>query len=231
MDGPRVIVALDYATAGEALEFTARVRPEWCRLKVGLELFTAAGPGIVAALVERGFDVFLDLKYHDIPNTVARSCIQAAGLGVWMLNVHTLGGPEMLRAARAAVDSGSNRPLLIGVTLLSSHSGEEISMLGFKDSVRRQVDRLAELARTCGLDGVVCAPTEVGQLRQRFGPRFTLVTPGIRPPGSAAEDQRRVATPQEAVRRGADYLVIGRPITRATDPVAELEQINRALGD
>jgi len=232
MAGPRVIVALDFADAASALAFASRLGPAQCRLKVGMELFTAAGPDVVANLVARGFDVFLDLKYHDIPTTVARACVQAASLGVWMVNVHTLGGKKMLQAAREAIDHLAHRPLLIGVTLLTSHGDAEIAELGFGrfgHGAELQVERLAGLAQVAGLDGVVCSPQEAPVLRRRFGKDFLLVTPGVRPAGSEADDQRRIRTPAEAVADGADYLVVGRPITRAPNPMAALEAINREI--
>ncbi len=229
MAGSRLIVALDFADAGTAMAFAARVSPAQCRLKVGMELFTAAGPEVVANLVARGFDVFLDLKYHDIPTTVARACAQAAGLGVWMLNVHTLGGGKMLQAARESIDRLTHRPLLIGVTLLTSHGNDDVVELGFGSGAEQQVERLAGLARVSGLDGVVCSPREAAVLRRRFGKEFLLVTPGVRPAGSETDDQQRTRTPAEAIADGADYLVIGRPITRAPNPMAALEAINREI--
>ena len=230
MGNPRVIVALDFPDAHTAQTFAERLSPAHCRLKVGMELFTAAGPKVVENLVSRGFDVFLDLKYHDIPTTVARACAQAASLGVWMLNVHVLGGKKMLLAAREAVDRLARRPLLIGVTLLTSHSADDVADLGWeRDGVARHVERLAGLAQAAGLDGVVCSSQETAQLRRRFGKDFLLVTPGVRPVGAATDDQSRTRTPAEAVADGSDYLVIGRPITRAADPVAVLAAINREI--
>ena len=229
--GPRIIVALDYPTLAEALAFAARVTPEQCRLKVGFELFTSAGPAVVEALRMRGFDVFLDLKYHDIPNTVANACAAAARLGVWMVNVHTLGGRDMLRAARAAIDSGAQRPLLIGVTLLTSHSAQDLAAIGLPPDPAAQVTRLAGLAKEAGLDGVVCSAREAAALRNAHGANFCLVTPGIRPAGTADGDQQRAMTPEDAVRAGAHYLVIGRPITQAVDPLAMLNAINQELPD
>jgi len=226
---PRVIVALDYAEAADALAFAARVQPSMCRLKVGLELYTRAGPSVVSALVDRGFEVFLDLKYHDIPNTVARACAAAAHLGVWMLNVHALGGRRMLSAAREAVEATPHRPLIIGVTILTSHATQELSEIGLHGEIGSEVERLAESAHIAGLDGVVCGATEAMRLRERFGTSFRLVTPGIRPAGSAADDQRRTMTPAEAARAGADYLVIGRPVTRAADPQQVLHEIGAQL--
>ena len=229
MSGPRVIVALDFPDAGSALAFAARVTPAQCRLKIGLELFTAAGPAVVSNLVARGFDVFLDLKYHDIPTTVARACAQAANLGVWMLNVHALGGLKMMQAARQAIEGATHRPLLIGVTLLTSHGDDDMNDIGLARGTALHVERLAGLVRTAGLDGVVCSPLEAAMLRRRFGRDFVLVTPGVRPVGATADDQSRTRTPAEAVAEGADYLVVGRPITRAPEPMAALEAINREI--
>lgn len=227
--GPRVIVALDFPGTDAALEFVERVTPEQCRLKVGFELFTRSGPPLVEILVARGFDVFLDLKYHDIPNTVASACCAAADLGVWMMNVHALGGPRMMSAAREALDRIGRRPLLIGVTILTSHSAQELTDIGLHGDPETQVLRLARMGRDAGLDGVVCSGQEARRLRADIGGDFCLVTPGIRPAGSAADDQRRVMTPAQAVQAGSDYLVIGRPITQAPDPGAVLAGINREL--
>lgn len=228
-EDPRVIVALDFPDAQVARALVGRVTPDACRLKVGLELFTAAGPGFVGELANEGFDVFLDLKFHDIPNTVARACEQATRLGVWMMNVHTLGGPAMLRAAREAIERASRRPLLLGVTMLTSHSPGELKQLGLSDSMDAQVERLAALAQEAGLDGVVCSAHEAAHLRQRFGAGFCLVTPGIRPSGAAAQDQSRVMTPRAAIQGGSDFLVVGRPITQATDPAAALAAVNAEI--
>jgi len=225
MTEPRVIVALDYADAAAARAVVARLRPDLCRLKVGKELFVAAGPDFVRELAGQGFAVFLDLKFHDIPNTVAQACKAAARLGVWMLNVHAAGGPRMLAAAREAVESGPAAPLLIAVTVLTSMGREELQAIGVDAEPEAQVLRLAGLARDAGLDGVVCSALEAPALRRHMGARFRLVTPGIRPAGSAACDQTRILTPAQAMRAGADDLVIGRPITQAADPVAELERI------
>lgn len=228
--GPRVIVALDFPTASEALTFTAGLSPLQCRLKVGFELFTSAGPALVEALVQKGFDVFLDLKFHDIPSTVARACEVCARLGVWMLNVHTLGGLAMLQAARTGIDKSARRPLLIGVTLLTSHNAQDLAAIGLNPDPQAQVLRLAALAQHAGLDGVVCSAEEAAVLRVAHGAGFRLVTPGIRLEGAPLDDQQRVLSPISAVRAGADYLVIGRPITRAADPDGVLTEINRQLG-
>ncbi|HUW97310.1 MAG TPA: orotidine-5'-phosphate decarboxylase [Acidiferrobacter sp.] len=217
--GPILIVALDMPTAREALALAARLDPKDCRVKVGLELFTAAGPSIIAGLHELGFEVFLDLKFHDIPNTVARACAQASQMGVWMLNVHALGGPRMLAAARAAAPRGSTQ--IIGVTVLTSHSAEELALLGLGDPRARTLE-LAALVRDAGLDGVVCSGQEAGAVRALCGPDFVLVTPGIRPQGPVQDDQRRTMGIREALAAGAHYLVIGRPITQAPDPMTAL---------
>jgi orotidine-5'-phosphate decarboxylase len=227
--GPRVIVALDYTTASEALAFASCVTPEQCRLKVGFELFTSAGPAVVESLVEKGFDVFLDLKYHDIPNTVASACAAAARLGVWMINVHALGGRCMLVAARESLEKAAHRPLLIGVTILTSHSARDLGEIGLPEYPGALAARLARLAKESGLDGVVCSALEATRLRAEHGDGFCLVTPGIRPAGSNHGDQARVVTPRDAVRMGSHYLVIGRPITQAADPVSALAGINQEL--
>jgi orotidine-5'-phosphate decarboxylase len=227
--GPRIIVALDYPDADSALMLAGQLDPAHCRVKVGKELFTAAGPGLVAALVERGFGVFLDLKFHDIPATVAGACRAAAQLGVWMLNVHAGGGRSMLLAAVDALAGLPQRPLLTGVTVLTSLTGEEYAEIGFRDPLADRVQALAGLCRDCGLDGVVCSAREAVSLRREMGPAFKLVTPGIRPAGSAVDDQARVVTPAQALQNGADYLVIGRPVTRAPDPQAALAAIEAEI--
>lgn len=227
--GSRVIVALDYPSAAQAEAFVARVEPGQCRLKVGKELFTRAGPQFVSGLVARGFDVFLDLKFHDIPNTVASACFAAADLGVWMVNVHALGGERMLHAAREGLARGSRQPLLIAVTVLTSMDAGDLAAVGLAGTPEDNVLRLATLAHDCGLDGVVCSSRETAVLRTRLGSDFLLVTPGIRPAGAAADDQRRVMTPVDAIRNGSSYLVIGRPVTQADDPLGVLRTINSEL--
>lgn len=228
MNDSRVIVALDYPSANQALAFVDRVRPEMCGLKVGKELFVASGPQLIDRLIMRDFKVFLDLKFHDIPNTVANACRAAANLGVWMMNVHASGGPKMMRAAVAALSDipKERRPLIIGVTVLTSMDQDQLSAVGIDRAANVQVANLSKLAEDCGLDGVVCSALEVAALRTMRKPEFLLVTPGIRPAGSDAGDQVRIATPAGAVMAGSDYLVIGRPITEAPDPVAALEAIN-----
>ena len=224
MNSTKIIVALDFPDAALALALVERLDPALCRLKVGKELFTAAGPEFVRALVTRGYDVFLDLKFHDIPNTVAAACRAAASLGVWMLNVHASGGSRMMMAAREALSNPAG-PLLIAVTVLTSMSAEDLTEVGVTDAPADQVSRLARLAQQCKLDGVVCSAQEASILRADLGANFRLVTPGIRPAGTAVGDQRRVMTPVQALSAGATDLVIGRPITAAADPLVALQQI------
>lgn len=227
---PKILIALDFADRQEALALVARLDPASCRLKVGKEMFTLFGPEFVRSLVDAGFDVFLDLKFHDIPNTVAKAVAAAAELGVWMVNVHASGGPRMMQAAKAALQPyGDKAPLLIAVTVLTSMTGEELHQVGVLRSPAEQVLTLARLTRDAGLDGVVCSAQEASLLKAELGPDFKLVTPGIRPAGSEAGDQRRIMTPEQALAAGSDYLVIGRPITQADDPAAVLAQINRGL--
>ena len=229
-ENPRVIVALDYANGDQARQFVDRLEPGSCRLKIGKELFTREGPELVRYFKANGHEVFLDLKFHDIPNTVARACQAAASLGVWMMNVHASGGRRMMSAARAALDElGPSRPLLIGVTVLTSMGSDDLKELGVNADPAKQVLRLAALASASALDGVVCSPQEASLLREEFGERFMLVTPGVRPKGASMDDQSRVLTPADAIRSGSDYLVMGRPITRAGDPAKELKRINLEL--
>ena len=227
--GPRVIVALDYPDAGSAMQLVRRLEPSQCRLKVGKELFTVAGPELVRRLSGEGFDVFLDLKFHDIPNTVARACTAAAAMGVWMLNVHALGGERMLSAAREAVAAAESPPLLIAVTILTSMAETDLEGVGLQGSPEDNVLRLASLAHYCGLEGIVCSSREACVMLATFDEPFRLITPGISQAGSAADDQRRVMTPVEAVRNGSTYLVIGRPVTAADDPLGVLLTINSEL--
>ena len=226
---PRVIVALDYPDGAAALSFAERVTPRDCRLKVGKQLFTAAGPQLVEALVQRGFDIFLDLKFHDIPNTVAGACQAAAGLGVCMLNVHALGGRAMLQAAREAVAGNERRPKLIAVTLLTSIGPHDMRDVGIVGEPAAAALKLAKLAQASGLDGIVCSAQEAQLLKRECGAGFCLVTPGIRPAQHGNDDQQRVMTPTGAIAAGADYLVIGRPVTQARDPAAALHAINQEI--
>ena len=226
-----VLVALDVATEEELLKLVDQLDPSECRVKVGKELFTLFGPKVLDILHQRGFEVFLDLKFHDIPNTVAGAVSAAADMGVWMVNVHASGGSAMMKAAREALQPyGDKAPILIAVTVLTSMGENELSELGVERSAAEQVSHLARLAQDSGMDGVVCSAQEAEKLRAERGDGFLLVTPGIRPRDSASDDQQRIATPEDAVRMGSNYLVIGRPISRAAEPLAALRDINRALG-
>lgn len=228
-DSP-IIVALDFPASAQALSLAELLDPALCRVKVGKELFTREGPQLVKALINSGFDVFLDLKFHDIPNTVAAAVRAAAELGVWMVNVHASGGPRMMDAAREALTPmGSRAPLLTAVTVLTSMEQDELTAIGVKRSLQEQVEALAMLTKDCGLDGVVCSANEAGVLRKALGPDFLLVTPGIRPADSEHGDQRRVASPREALEQGSDYLVIGRPITQAASPLDSLRNIAESI--
>ena len=226
--GP-LIVALDFDTATEALDLVDLLDPDTCRVKVGKQLFTREGPAILKALGARGFDVFLDLKFHDIPNTVANACVAAAEQGAWMVNVHASGGSRMMVAARDALAKLSNPPKLIAVTVLTSMAPEDLFETGTPASPMERVLLLAELAQQAGMDGVVCSAQEAQQLRARLGPDFDLVTPGIRLPGGNVGDQRRVLSPSDALAAGANYLVVGRPITAASDPAGALEHIRSSI--
>jgi orotidine-5'-phosphate decarboxylase len=223
---PRIIVALDFPDAKAALALASRLDAGMCRVKVGKELYTAAGPALVEKLQASGFGVFLDLKYHDIPSTVAAACAAAAALGVWMVDVHALGGRAMLEAARAALPGTGRRPRLLAVTLLTSMGARDMAEVGLGGSPQAAALKLAQLAQASGLDGVVCSAQEAEALRNACGKEFLVVTPGIRPAGAGQDDQSRVATPRAAIAGGADFLVIGRPITRAPDPLAALRAIN-----
>ena len=231
MNDPKIIIALDYPAAAPALALAERLQPELCRLKVGKELFTATGPALLEQLMRRGFEIFLDLKFHDIPNTTAQACKAAAGLGVWMVNVHALGGRRMLEAAREALASSTQPPRLIAVTLLTSMAQEDLADIGIKATPAEMVRRLAMLAQDSGLDGVVCSAQEAALLRKQCGNEFCLVTPGIRPAQASLDDQSRVMTPLAALQAGASYLVIGRPITKAADPLQALLDISQEIGE
>ena len=224
-----IIVALDFPYHEQALDMADRLDPALCRVKVGKELFTREGPGILKALHERDFEVFLDLKFHDIPNTVAKACAVAADLGVWMLNVHASGGQRMMEAAKEAVEQAGTGALLIAVTVLTSMEQSDLAQIGLDVAPLDQVKRLAGLAKQSGLDGVVCSAQEAEHLKQHCGSDFQLVTPGIRPAGAATDDQRRIMTPAQAQSVGVDYMVIGRPITQANDPDQALKEIIQSL--
>ena len=226
-----IVVALDYANRDKALAFVDGIDPRTCRLKVGKEMFTLFGPQLVRDLHQRGFDVFLDLKFHDIPNTAAHAVAAAAELGVWMVNVHASGGARMMTAAREALlPYGKDAPLLIAVTVLTSMEASDLLDLGVTLSPAQYAEKLARLTQQCGLDGVVCSAQEAVHFKQTLGEAFKLVTPGIRPAGSDAGDQRRIMTPEQAQAAGVDYMVIGRPITQSAHPAQTLQAINATLG-
>lgn len=229
MNSP-VLVALDYANEAAALTLADQLSPQLCRLKVGKELFTRCGPELVRQLQDRGFEIFLDLKFHDIPNTVAGAVRAAADLGVWMVNVHACGGCRMLEAAAAVLADYERPPLLIGVTVLTSMTDADLAELGYTETALQRVQRLARLAADCGLHGVVCSAQEAPLLREQHGPGFCLVTPGIRLAGDSPGDQRRVVTPANARELGSDYLVIGRSITGAPEPLVALQRVLSELG-
>jgi len=229
MNDPKIIVALDFAEKKQALEFARKTTPAQCRLKVGKELFTSCGPALVEELVADGFDVFLDLKFHDIPNTVQKAASAAAKLGVWMLNVHALGGSAMMQAAREGVEVVARRPFLIAVTVLTSMSEQDLRECGIDKPLPQLVQQLARNSLDNGLDGVVCSARETAELRAEIGDAALLVTPGIRPDWAAADDQQRIVTPRQALDSGASYLVIGRPITGHADPAAALQQISESI--
>ncbi|MEH4693725.1 orotidine-5'-phosphate decarboxylase [Atlantibacter hermannii] len=227
-----IVVALDYDNRDKALAFVDRIDPQDCRLKVGKEMFTLFGPQLVRDLQGRGFDVFLDLKFHDIPNTTAKAVAAAAELGVWMVNVHASGGARMMQAARDALTPfGKDAPLLIAVTVLTSMEASDLADIGITLSPAEHAERLARLTQQCGLDGVVCSAQEAVRFKSELGRSFQLVTPGIRPEGSDAGDQRRIMTPQQAQQAGVDYMVIGRPITQSTNPSQTLRDILTRLGE
>ncbi len=230
MSNKPIIVALDYDKKDEALQLIDKLDPEMCRLKIGKEMFTLFGPQLVKDIHSRGFDLFLDLKFHDIPNTVAKAVTAAAELGVWMTNVHASGGLAMMQAAQNALASyGQDAPLLIAVTVLTSMSDDELKLLGINVTAAEHVKRLAALTKQAGLNGIVCSAQEASMLKAEFGQEFKLVTPGIRPVGADKGDQHRIMTPSQAIAAGSDYLVIGRPITKAADPLAALSDIHGSL--
>ena len=226
MSHSKLIVALDFAQPAQALSLIEQLSPQHCALKIGSELFTRSGPSFVEDTIGRGFRVFLDLKFHDIPHTVAQACQAVADLGVWMLTVHAAGGKAMLEAAREAVESyGEERPKVVAVTVLTSLADNDLLVVGVTATLQQQVERLAKLTQEAGLDGVVCSAREISGLKAQCGPQFLAVTPGIRLPGDAVHDQVRVITPQAALAAGSDYLVMGRSITHAADPAAIVQML------
>jgi orotidine-5'-phosphate decarboxylase len=227
----KVIVALDFADADKARKFVQGLTPDLCKLKIGKELFTSAGPDLVREFVDQEFNVFLDLKFHDIPNTVNKAVSAACKLGVWMLNVHALGGKNMMSAANQAIEdfASDRKPILIAVSILTSTSPQGLSELGIDKTLEQSVLDLTGMALDSGLDGMVCSAQEVAMLRKAYGDVPILVTPGIRPTGLRNDDQQRIMTPEQAILAGSSYLVIGRPVTQSPDPVKTLRQINTSL--
>lgn len=227
----QLIIALDFPTSYQALEFVKPLSPKQCKLKVGLELFVSAGPDFIKQLTDQGFDIFLDLKFHDIPNTAGSACSAAAKLGVWMMNVHASGGTTMMKTAKAAIDDQNSSTKLIAVTVLTSMNNQELASMNIKQSASEQVSALASLTKGAGLDGIVCSAQEAEMLRKDYGKEFLLVTPGIRPAGSATNDQSRIMTPGKAIQAGSSYIVVGRPITQSDNPIGVIEHINQEIAD
>lgn len=225
----RIILALDFADDIQALALLKQLSPEQCRVKIGKELFTRFGPQLVREIHAMGFEIFLDLKFHDIPNTVNKAVAAACDLNVWMLTLHASGGTDMMLAARAAVDSSEHKPLLVAVTVLTSLGDEDLVVQGIQRTALEQVQRLASLAQGFGMDGVVCSAAEAGELRKLLSEEFLLVTPGIRPKGDPAQDQKRIVTPADALKAGSSYLVIGRPITQSRNPARKLAEIREEI--
>ncbi len=230
MSDPKIIVALDFDNEKSCLNLLQQLDPLQCRVKIGKELFVRTGPKLVEKVRSLGFDVFLDLKFYDIPNTVAAACKAAADLEVWMVNIHASGGVKMMQAAQDAVSHSSKSPLLIAVTILTSFNDAQLKEIGFQNTAKEQVLHLAKLTKQAGLAGVVCSPLETMMLKKDLGKEFILVTPGVRPTGSVSDDQQRIMTPQQALQAGSDYLVIGRPITAAKDPLKSLQGIIASIG-
>ncbi|MFL0809503.1 MAG: orotidine-5'-phosphate decarboxylase [Agarilytica sp.] len=226
---PKIIVALDFSYKNACLDLVDQLDPKLCRLKIGKEMFTAFGPSIVEVLQQRGFEIFLDLKFHDIPNTVAKAVSAAGNMGVWMVNVHASGGKRMMTAAAEALSAFEHAPKLIAVTVLTSMDEADLAGVGITDSPEVQVKRLCSLAKESGMDGVVCSAQEAAAVKASCGNEFLTVTPGIRPENSEAGDQRRIMTPEMAIKNGSDYLVIGRPITQAQSPIQVLCDIHKTI--
>tara|TARA_Y200000002_G_C22621537_1_gene638396 strand:- start:667 stop:1371 length:705 start_codon:yes stop_codon:yes gene_type:complete len=225
----KIILALDFDSESETLDFVEKLEPKLCRLKIGKQLFVREGPGIVTSLINRGFDVFLDLKFHDIPNTVVKACKAAADMGCWMINIHACGGRKMMEAVADSFAKLKNPPLLISVTVLTSFDDQEMKRIGLYSTIDKQAGLLAKLSYDSGLDGVVCSALEIKNIRESVGSKFIYVTPGIRFLGDATHDQSRVVTPEKAILLGSDYIVIGRSITNDDDPLKKLKQINLNL--
>ena len=227
----KIIVALDYADISKANELIDQLDPERCKVKVGKEMFTRFGPSFVHKLIKSGFKVFLDLKFHDIPNTVMKACSAARELGVWMVNVHALGGSDMIRSAREALGTSEDSPLLTAVTVLTSMDQNNLREIGFDCEPSVLVDRLTNISYQSGANGVVCSASEADLVKAKYGDDFLRVTPGIRPSGSSSDDQKRVVTPSDAMRRGSSYLVVGRPITQSENPLDVLRRMSQEISE
>ena len=228
MNNSKIIVALDFESLKETEDFLKKVKGQNCRVKVGKELFTNEGPNVIKLIQQYGFEIFLDLKFHDIPNTVSRAIKASCNLGIWMVNVHASGGKQMLLAAREAVDSSSNKPILIAVTILTSYDNSSYQELGFKNNLLDQIAYLTTLSENSGMDGIVCSANDIPSIKPLVKEKFQFVTPGIRLANSN-DDQKRVTTPEDAITQGSNYLVIGRPITSSEDPAALIEKINQKI--
>ena len=228
MNNSKIIVALDFGSLSETEDFLKKVKGQNCRVKVGKELFTNEGPNVIKLIQQYGFEIFLDLKFHDIPNTVSRAIKASCNLGVWMVNVHASGGKQMLLAAREAVDSSSNKPILIAVTILTSYDNYSFQELGFKNNLLDQIAYLATLSENSGMDGIVCSANDIPSIKPLVKEKFQFITPGVRLTNSN-DDQKRVTTPEDAIKQGSNYLVIGRPITSSEDPAALIEKINQKI--
>ncbi|MFL2964250.1 MAG: orotidine-5'-phosphate decarboxylase [Methylophilaceae bacterium] len=228
MNNSKIIVALDFGSLSETEDFLKKVKGQNCRVKVGKELFTNEGPNVIKLIQQYGFEIFLDLKFHDIPNTVSRAIKASCNLGIWMVNVHASGGKQMLLAAREAVDSSSNKPILIAVTILTSYDNYSFQELGFKNNLLDQIAYLATLSENSGMDGIVCSANDIPSIKPLVKEKFQFITPGVRLTNSN-DDQKRVTTPEDAIKQGSNYLVIGRPITSSKDPAALIEKINQKI--
>lgn len=228
MNNSKIIVALDFGSLSETEDFLKKVKGQNCRVKVGKELFTNEGPNVIKLIQQYGFEIFLDLKFHDIPNTVSRAIKASCNLGIWMVNVHASGGKQMLLAAREAVDSSSNKPILIAVTILTSYDNYSFQELGFKNNLLDQIAYLATLSENSGMDGIVCSANDIPSIKPLVKEKFQFITPGVRLANSN-DDQKRVTTPEDAIKQGSNYLVIGRPITSSEDPAALIEKINQKI--
>lgn len=228
MNNSKIIVALDFGSLSETEDFLKKVKGQNCRVKVGKELFTNEGPNVIKLIQQYGFEIFLDLKFHDIPNTVSKAIKASCNLGIWMVNVHASGGKQMLLAAREAVDSSSNKPILIAVTILTSYDNYSFQELGFKNNLLDQIAYLATLSENSGMDGIVCSANDIPSIKPLVKEKFQFITPGVRLTNSN-DDQKRVTTPEDAIKQGSNYLVIGRPITSSEDPAALIEKINQKI--